>query len=400
MREPLLLTVSQLNNYIKAIMDEDEHLTRVHVCGEIFDCKHYRQSGHIYLSIKDAQSTLRAVIFKTNAQRLPFTPEDGMEVVASGRVSVYPQSGQYQLYVDDLSPKGEGALNLAFRQLFQRLEKQGLFEESHKKELPLHPMRAGLITSPHGAAYHDVVKIITRRFPLCEIVFAPAQVQGDGAAGQMIQALRLLEKASVDVIILTRGGGSAEDLWAFNDETLARAVFNCSIPVVSAVGHETDFTICDYVSDLRAPTPSAAAELVTPDREELIQQVHGLSLRITGRTAQIIQHQKMRLALLSGQMESIKSKLVISQKNHVDTLTEAMKNNLRRLFEYKRHHLASCAEKLDALSPLKLLSKGYGVALLNKKTVYSVKQIKAGDELSLRLADGHILCDVKEIECE
>ena len=268
-----VLTVSQVNFFIKSLLEGDGRLQNVLISGEISNFTDHYRSGHLYFSLKDDKSVLKAVMFASAARRLKFRPKDGMKVLIRGRVSVYEPSGQYQLYAEDMQPEGMGALSLAFQQLKDRLSQEGLFDADHKREIPAFPQRIGVITSPTGAAVQDILQITGRRWPLAEIILAPVLVQGEQAPGQIVEALQEMDRRrACDVIILGRGGGSLEDLWAFNEEAVARAVYACTIPVVSAVGHETDFTICDFAADLRAPTPSAAAELCTPDwREELAQ---------------------------------------------------------------------------------------------------------------------------------
>ena len=263
-----ILTVSQINFYIQSIVDNDPRLKSVFVCGELSNFTRHYKSGHLYFSLKDDKSLIKAVMFSSAASRLRFAPSDGMKVIVRGRISVYEPSGQYQLYVEDMQPDGAGALALAYEQLKSKLEKEGLFDSRHKKPIPQFPKKVGVITSPTGAARRDIENIISRRYPCAEIILYPVTVQGDTAPAQLVNAVEYMDGKS-DVVIIGRGGGSAEDLWAFNDERLARTIYDCNTPVISAVGHETDFTICDFVSDLRAPTPSAAAELAVPDREEL-----------------------------------------------------------------------------------------------------------------------------------
>ena len=281
MQNTLVLSVSQLNRYIKMNFDADENLANIFISGEISNFTNHYRTGHLYFTLKDDSSAVRAVMFNSSAKRLKFMPEDGMKVIARGRVSVYEASGQYQLYVDDMQPDGVGALNLAYEQLKEKLQKEGLFSELHKKPLPPYPEKVGVITSPTGAAVRDIINVLGRRFSYAEIVFCPVLVQGDGAHLQLTDAVNLFNsERAADVIIIGRGGGSIEDLWEFNDEGLARAVYNSEIPVISAVGHETDFTICDFVADMRAPTPSAAAELAVPDANELQYALSALKNRM------------------------------------------------------------------------------------------------------------------------
>ena len=270
-KAPRVLSISQLNFYIKSLIENDPKLNIVFVTGEISNLTDHYRSGHIYLSLKDEKSVIKSVMFSGNARNLRFKPMDGMKVICRGRIAVYEPSGQYQLYIEDMQPDGIGALTLAYEQLKKSLAEKGLFDASHKKALPKFPKTIGIITSPTGAAVQDIRNILNRRFPCVDIVMCPVLVQGDNAPSQLVRAVNTLSENNLcDVIIIGRGGGSIEDLWAFNSEELAYAIYNCKIPVISAVGHETDFTICDFVSDMRAPTPSAGAELAVPDKEELM----------------------------------------------------------------------------------------------------------------------------------
>ena len=273
------LTVSQVNTYLKGLIEDDVLMSSVWVKGEISNFKHH-SSGHMYMTLKDSGGTLKAVMFKGNTFRLKFMPEDGMMVLAHGRISVYEQGGQYQLYIDALEPDGVGALYIAYEQLKKRLETEGYFDESHKKEIPLLPKKVAVITSPTGAAVRDIINVMSRRCPICDICVYPVLVQGEGAAEDIAKAIEMVNaNGDCDTIIAGRGGGSIEDLWAFNEEVVARAIYNSSVPVISAVGHETDFTIADFVSDLRAPTPSAAAELATPSVVDIKGYIAGAQRR-------------------------------------------------------------------------------------------------------------------------
>ena len=296
MNTPLILSVTQLNKYIKSYFDSDENLLNIFLNGEISNFTNHYRTGHFYFTLKDDDSAIRAVMFRSNASRIKFMPGDGMKVIVRGRVSVYEATGQYQVYVDDMQPDGIGALNLAFEQLKEKLTNEGLFDLSRKKQLPQYPQKVGVITSPTGAAVQDIINVLGRRYPLAEVVFCPALVQGDGAHQQLINAVKKFNaENAADVIIIGRGGGSIEDLWEFNNEDLARTIYNSKIPVISAVGHETDFTICDFVADLRAPTPSAAAELAVPDINELKYSLSSIKSAYFSSICNIIGVQKALL---------------------------------------------------------------------------------------------------------
>lgn len=303
----LVLSVTQLNTYVRSLLDGDPHLAQVFLSGEISNFTDHYRSGHLYFSLKDDRCVIRAVMFAQYAGRLRFAPEDGMKVIVRGRVGLYEVSGQYQIYVEDMQPDGLGALNLAYEQLKRKLEREGLFRPERKKPLPKFPESIGVITSPTGAAVHDILTILERRYPVAKVVFCPVQVQGEGAAQQIAQAVeRFNRRNGADVLIVGRGGGSIEDLWAFNEEVVARAVAASRIPVISAVGHETDFTICDFAADLRAATPSAAAELAVPDRMELL----GAILAARERMKSAVQS---RLSQESSQLETFLQKRVMQR---------------------------------------------------------------------------------------
>ncbi|HBL41655.1 MAG TPA: exodeoxyribonuclease VII large subunit, partial [Ruminococcaceae bacterium] len=300
MKNSPILTVTQLNTYIKSLFEGDLHLSSVYLVGEISNFTNHYSTGHFYFSLKDDACAVKAVMFRSNVQRLRFMPENGMRVLVRGRVSVFERDGQYQLYVEDMQLDGIGALTVAFEQLKSKLEAQGFFAVEHKKTIPPCPMRVGVITSPTGAAVRDLFHVLSRRFPIAKIVFCPVQVQGVQAAGQIAKAIDLFnEYHSVDVLIVGRGGGSMEDLWAFNEETVAQAVYRSEIPIISAVGHETDFTLCDFVADLRAPTPSAAAELAVPEWQEQFAYISGLRLHAKSLINEQIAEEKRKVEQLS-----------------------------------------------------------------------------------------------------
>lgn len=394
-----MISVSQLNFYIKSLLDGDGNLSSVFVTGEISNLSGHYRSGHLYFSLKDEKASVKAVMFSNSASRLRFLPENGMKVIVRGRVSVYEASGQYQLYVEDMQPDGAGSLAVAFEQLKSKLSREGLFDQAHKKPVPLMPRKIGVITSPTGAARRDIESILKRRFPLADVLLCPVLVQGAGAAAQLAHAVEYLDGESLcDVIIIGRGGGSAEDLAAFNDETLARAVYGAKTPVISAVGHETDFTICDFVSDLRAPTPSAAAELCVPDQEELREELRGFSLRMEKQMDTMLSAKRAQLeALASSRWLKNPFDCYITQNSlTLDRLSQRLSSGFEKEFTAKKQKLSMLSSKLDALSPLQILSRGYAVASRDGKALKSVSEVKCGDEFSLLLSDGSINCAVKE----
>lgn len=397
---PFVLSVTQLNTYIRSLFDGDEHLAHVFVSGEISNFTDHYRSGHLYFSLKDEHCVVRAVMFAQNAARLRFRPEDGMRVILRGRVGVYEASGQYQVYVDDMQPDGLGALNLAFEQLKTRLEKEGLFAQERKKPIPRFPHSIGVVTSPTGAAVHDIVTILARRYPLANVVFCPVQVQGETAAGQISEAIvRLNRLRCADVIIVGRGGGSLEDLWAFNEEQVARAVASSEIPVISAVGHETDFTICDFAADLRAPTPSAAAELAVPDSQDLWATVETLKARLNLAVRSEVKARRDRLGFLTssrgmrGAHERIEARRI-----QVDRLLDGLLGGTENRVKTQKARLSELCARLDALSPLAVLARGYAIARKkNGSAVPSVKNTAEGEALRLLLRDGELTCTVDRI---
>ena len=400
MQNTLVLSVSQLNRYIKMNFDADENLANIFISGEISNITNHYRTGHLYFTLKDDSAAVRAVMFNSSAKRLKFMPEDGMKVIARGRVSVYEASGQYQLYVDDMQPDGVGALNLAYEQLKEKLQKEGLFSELHKKPLPPYPEKVGVITSPTGAAVRDIINVLGRRFPYAEIVFCPVLVQGDGAHLQLTDAVNLFNsERAADVIIIGRGGGSIEDLWEFNDEGLARAVYNSDIPVISAVGHETDFTICDFVADMRAPTPSAAAELAVPDANELQYALSALKNRMFLNVSSGIADRRSRLEYLTSK-GALKSpdEMLSNRSQRLDTAFSKMLSSYENRIGGKKVEFISAATALSKLDPMSVLMRGFAfVSDKNGKNVYSSQALAKGDKINVRFHDGSAVCEVKEI---
>ena len=389
------LSVTQLNEYLKMVLDGDRVLSNVFVRGEISNFKLY-SSGHAYFTLKDDAGQLKSVMFRSYCSRLLFKPEDGMRVIAHGRVSVYESSGQYQLYVDDLQPDGAGSLAMRFEQLKRKLAAEGLFDEARKRPLPPMPRRIGVITSPSGAAVHDIINVLGRRFPAAEMILYPSEVQGAQAPAQLISGVEFFSMTGlVDVIILGRGGGSAEDLWAFNDEYLARAVASCSVPVISAVGHESDFTICDFVADRRAPTPSAAAELAVPDMGEILR---GLASVRTGLQASmqklIAQERRVLNQLTQSRVFARPEQMLDNFRMRLDEKESNLDRATGQALLQKRQATASLAGKLGALNPLAVLSRGYATVSREGASVTSAKQINENDTLDIRFADGSVRATV------
>lgn len=394
-----VLTVTQVNTYIKALLDESAPLRNIYISGEISNFTHYYRTGHLYFTLKDESSQLKAVMFSSNASRLRFQAENGMKVICRGRISVYSKSGEYQLYVDDMQPDGVGALSLAFEQLKKKLSQEGLFDEAHKKPIPPFPSKIGVATSNIGAAVEDIKNITARRYPLAEIIICPTVVQGENAPADIVRSIKMLDGYDgIDVIILGRGGGSAEDLWAFNSEEVARAVFACETPIVSAVGHETDFTICDFVSDLRAPTPSAAAELVCPDINKLYSDLsvkkNALDFYIANRIETL--EQDLCDITQNGAFADAESFFAAYQDN-LEVLSERLNDAFSFTIDDKEKKFLNASARLEALSPLSVLMRGYCVASKNGKAVKSKKDIKKDDELTLRFADGRVDISVGEV---
>lgn len=400
MQNTLVLSVSQLNRYIKMNFDADENLANIFISGEISNFTNHYRTGHLYFTLKDDSAAVRAVMFNSSAKRLKFMPEDGMKVIARGRVSVYEASGQYQLYVDDMQPDGVGALNLAYEQLKEKLQKEGLFSEHHKKPLPPYPEKVGVITSPTGAAVRDIINVLGRRFPYAEIVFCPVLVQGEGAHLQLTDAVNLFNsERAADVIIIGRGGGSIEDLWEFNDEGLARAVYNSEIPVISAVGHETDFTICDFVADMRAPTPSAAAELAVPDANELQYALSALKNRMFLNVSSGIADRRSRLEYLTSK-GALKSpdEMLSNRSQRLDTAFSKMLSSYENRIGGKKVEFISAATALSKLDPMSVLMRGFAfVSDKSGKNVFSSQALAKGDKINVRFHDGSAVCEVKEI---
>ncbi len=386
------LTVSQLNLFIKDILGQIPILNNIKIKGEISNFKHH-SSGHMYMSLKDESGVLRAVMFRANAVSLSFRPENGMQVIATGRIAVYERDGQYQLYINSMEQDGKGNLHEQFEKLKAKLQSEGLFEQSAKKPIPRYPKRIGVITAPTGAAVRDIINILSRRFKAADICLCPALVQGDGAAESIRKAIEYFNTNDLaDVLIVGRGGGSIEDLWAFNEEIVARAIYESQIPVISAVGHETDFTIADFVADLRAPTPSAAAELAVPSGDELLEKFQNTELRLKGCVRKILENRRLRLSLYAENKVLRDPISIISERGiYLDHLSKLFENSVSNIFAKKQQKLGIAASKLDSLSPLSTLSRGYSVTKNEAgDVVKSIKQISPGDKINVTLSDGQL----------
>ena len=396
--EQKVLTITQINEYIRAQMDGDPLLGNIAVKGEISNYKMY-PSGHHYFTLKDENSALKCVMFKSNAMRLRFRPENGMKVIAMGRVSVYPRDGAYQLYVTAMAMDGIGDLYAAFEALKKKLYSQGLFDAAHKKPIPKYPGTIGVITSSAGAAVHDMLRILNHRYPLTQVKLLPVRVQGAEAPGEIAAAIRYANFYRLaDLLIVGRGGGSIEDLWAFNDEQVAHAIYESEIPVISAVGHEPDVTIADYVADLRAATPSNGAELAVPDREALMETLDSMSSAMATILNRQIKAARQHLQVLS-QSPSLRSPTGYLEQKQKGL--ELLKNRLvsaqnRNITRNNQRYIA-CVSKLDAMSPLKVLTRGYSMAQTEEGTVLkSIQQAELGQKIKVSLSDGQLLATVME----
>ncbi|MCD7770297.1 MAG: exodeoxyribonuclease VII large subunit [Oscillospiraceae bacterium] len=394
----LIFTVSQLNGHIKALLEADPMLDKVMVRGELSNYKIY-PSGHHYFTMKDGESSLKCVMFRSSASRLRFRPESGMSVTAGGRVSVYPRDGAYQLYVTSLVPEGAGDLQIAFEQLKAKLVAEGLFDTDHKKPLPAFPKRVAVITSGAGAAVHDIIRVLGKRWPMAKILVLPVRVQGTEAPPEIAGAIRYANRYQVaDVIITGRGGGSIEDLWAFNDERVARAIYESEIPVISAVGHEPDVTIADYVADRRAATPSNAAEIAGPDMVDVLANIAQNGARLQQAMDKKLDRLSHRLEELSGRPALNDPEVYLGAKRMaLDYARASLSGAGEQTVADARRRYVALAAKLDALSPLKVLGRGYSIVEKDGAAVRQVSELAAGDEINVKLSGGDLDCVVKEI---
>lgn len=394
------LSVTQLNNFIKDILEREVMLSNVYVCGELSNYKMY-PSGHHYFTLKDSESSIRCVMFRRNAARLRFRPENGMRVIVSGRISVFPRDGAYQLYCNSISPEGIGDLQLAFEQLKSKLSEEGLFDVSHKKVLPAFPDRIAIITSSAGAAVHDMIRILGHRWPMSKVILLPVRVQGVEAPPEIVGAIRYANEFDVaDLIITGRGGGSMEDLWAFNDERVARAIYESRIPVISAVGHEPDVTISDYVADKRASTPSNAAEIAVPDKREIGDILESYGARsdyaIRKKIGQLSDHLE---AYRNRQVLKVPTAYIDNRRIDLDRIRDRLVAAQESQFNNCKRKFVALAASLEAMSPLKVLTRGYTIASNEDgKCVKSISEISAGDPLRLTFTDGCACCVVDSTE--
>ncbi len=422
---PRALSVSEINEFIKRLFDGVPQFANLSVQGEISNFKNHFATGHFYFTLKDENSAIKAVMFRTFASQVKFKPENGMKVTVHGRISAYPRDGQYQIYCDRMEPLGVGALYAAYEQLKKKLGAEGLFDESHKRPLPHFPKNVGVITSESGAAVRDIINVAGRRWPIARIILYPALVQGDGAAASVISGIDYFNaNMNADVLIIGRGGGSIEDLWAFNNEELARTIYNSKIPVISAVGHETDFTISDFVSDVRAPTPSVAAEIALPDITEIRRAVASLDLRQkTALSAAVkskaetlkrysekrvlkdpmafIDDRILQLGGLSDKLKLLTEHRLIETQNRIASSNEKLKVMTEQKLRDLKNKLSVSSGKLDSLSPLAVLSRGYGAVTSDGgKIIKSVRDVAPGDRINVRLRDGALISEVKDVDAE
>ncbi|MGE5328790.1 MAG: exodeoxyribonuclease VII large subunit [Deltaproteobacteria bacterium] len=398
-----ILEVSQVNRYIKELFSRDLLLNGIWIKGEISNFKHH-SSGHMYFTLKDNTSTLKCVMFQTQAARLRFVPANGMKIIGFGRISVFERDGQYQLYCEELQPDGLGALYAAFEQLKLKLEKEGVFSAVNKKSIPFLSERVGVVTSQTGAVIKDIINVASRRFPGIQIVLFPVSVQGTTAAGEVANAIEDFNRTdSVDVIIVARGGGSLEDLWAFNEEIVARAIFNSRIPIISAVGHETDYTIADMVADFRAPTPSAAAEIAVPDRKELDFRIYSITKRLKNSLKNNVANARNRLDRVQNRapfrqpfdkIYQIRMLLDINTKDLIKKITSEI--------QIEKKRLSNQLLRLGSLNPVSILARGYCVAEIPEtdSIIKSVEGVSKNQEINIKFIDGKALCQVLDIEKE
>ena len=392
-------SVGQVNTYIKNMFAQDFMMQRICIKGEVSNCK-YHTSGHIYFTLKDATGTLNAVMFAGYRRGMKFTMKEGDNVIVTGSIEIYERDGKYQLYAKEIELDGAGNLYLRFEALKKELEEMGMFAPEYKKPIPKYAKRVGVVTAPTGAAVQDIRNISSRRNPYVQLILYPALVQGDGAAASIVRGIETLDRMGLDVIIVGRGGGSIEDLWAFNEEEVARAIFNCNTPIISAVGHETDTTIADFVSDMRAPTPSAAAELAVFDYRIVKEQLEVLHRRMYQNMAQKLSLSRMRMQTMEMKLRNLSPENRLRENRmYVAELQQRMEQWMQRIFMDKKHQVAILSERMERVSPLRKLSSGYAYVADEKgKAITSTTQVKCGEAVSIHLLDGRLQAEVKEIE--
>ena len=395
------ITVTQLNEYLKNLFAADRNLQNVCVSGEISNFKRH-SSGHLYFTLKDEESVISAVMFRGDAMKLRFRPESGMKVLLLGRVSLYPKSGQYQIYVSAMQPDGIGSLYMAFEQLKERLYKMGLFDPAAKQALPRYPKKIALITSPTGAAVRDMIRVLRHRYPICDVLVCPVKVQGEGAAEEVAAMIDYVNEHDLaDLIITGRGGGSLEDLWAFNEEIVAHAIYESEIPIISAVGHEPDFTIADYVADLRAPTPTGAAEMAVPTIMEINNMLNQYTIRLNKHIKNTVNNSFIKLRSLKNNYV-LKNPLALyetkEQKldNYIDILNKVIDNNLKD----KKHQYSIIINTLKLVNPLGLLEKGYSLVKKNGQLINDVSDLKENDLIDVKLYKGNLKAEIREVNNE
>lgn len=397
------VTVSQLNKYVNSILEADPNLSGLYVKGEISSFKRY-PSGHLYFNLKDDKASVSCVMFRSAAQGLNFEPKEGHQVILYAKASLYDRDGKFQLYVSTMKMDGLGDLFLAFEQLKIKLQAEGLFDSSHKRKIPYLPKKIGVVTSSSGAVLRDIIHVLGRRFPDFNMVLVPTLVQGPTAANSIVNAIDILNsRDDIDVMIVGRGGGSIEDLWCFNEETVARAVYSSRIPVISAVGHETDYTICDFAADLRAPTPSAAAELVMPVKTDCLEQIRQQTKKVSSLLENKLEYAKLKLKHARQSRAFLHPESLYEHKREeLDYLNQSLDQNLSRILDQKKVHLSNFIHRLDGLSPLKVLQRGYAVPenKIDKSIIRSVNDIKAGDGMIVRIQDGKLDCSILSITKE
>ncbi len=392
-------TVKQVNLYIKNMFTQDFMLNRIYVKGEVSNCK-YHTSGHIYFSLKDESGTIACIMFASARSGLSFRMREGQKVVVLGSVNVYERDGKYQLYANEIILEGAGLLYEKFEALKQELEEMGMFAEEYKQPIPKFAKTVGIVSAPTGAAVRDIIQIASRRNPYVQLILYPALVQGEGAVDSIVRGIRMLEKQNVDVMIVGRGGGSIEDLWAFNEEKVARAIFECRVPVISAVGHETDTLISDYVADLRAPTPSAAAELAVYDHRQVSEQMEAFLSRMRRQMRLKTMLERRRLEQLELRLKHTHPQQKLNENRQIlQELENRLRDRMQMILEENKHRLAIYTEQIDGLSPLKKLSQGYSYTeLADGENVRSVQQVKDGQEISVYVTDGKIKARIVEVE--